>query len=168
MSSGPLADASREGRALCKRVLKKAQKNIFDKNDVTSLVVHALKREREIHHLRARQRAERAMLKEEIRQEFVLVEAASARVDERQRQLFERNAAQAGALDAYTRGRTLSAHVDASIASLCMHAPSTPHRDCARLSAENGCAGAGTGAGPGSTGAGAGPGPDSAGAGASP
>jgi hypothetical protein len=120
------------GRRLCKKIVEQAKSGAIEKRHAQRLALAYLDLARKFHDQRVRHRAEIAMIKSEIRREFVSYEATSARVDERQRQLFERATAQKNALESYTRGRALAAYVDASLASL---APQSngPARDCARI-----------------------------------
>ena len=120
-------------RELCITIHKKAKKNSFEKNEVLKLVAAAMRSERRRDEERRRHRVEREIMKTEMQHERVMVEAAVARADDRQRALFETNQAASGALDSYIRGRQIASHAEAAILGLCPTSGLAAPSDCRRL-----------------------------------
>jgi hypothetical protein len=120
-----------EALALYKK-LKKAKctsdLNLSELQKIAKLCAKKAKNyNRELHMLKLRSRTERDILRNELRSDGVDREANAARVAERQRILFERSSAQAGALSAYDRASSSASYVEAALASLC---PVTLMRHC--------------------------------------
>ena len=133
---------AQEGLGLTKNLFEAADNAINDNEPLDSGVVRSTaKRINKLLQTMARQQsvekaratAELDTLRAEMHAELVDREANGARVAERQRFLFERNAAQNGQASASDRAAQSAAFVEAALVSLCPH--TTTHASgCAQLS----------------------------------
>lgn len=123
-------------RELCRTVHRRAKRDEYDKKDILRLVAEAMRTERLRHVELLRHRAEREILRNEINHERVMVEAAVARADDRQRALFECAQAASGSLAAMNRGKQVSTNAEAAILFAAPNHGLQANVDCRRLSAE--------------------------------
>ena len=103
---------------------------------VTRVRKHLVKQQRELDLVKHRARAEVDILRSELHGELVDREANAARVNERQRYLFERHEALAGQTTAHQRAQASAAYLEAALVSLDVHT-NTPGHGCELLYEES-------------------------------
>ena len=86
-----------------------------------------LRQQRALEHAKHRARAEVDLLRSELHGELVDREANAARVNERQRCIFEREQALAGQSTAHARAQASAAYLEAALVSLDVHTHSVGH-----------------------------------------